>query len=1172
MPDDATRSLPANPNEPTLTLEAAVLDVNPITSFGDYELTSEIARGGMGVVLRGRQRKLNRPVAVKMLLAGMFASETERERFRHEAEAAAGLEHPNILPIYEVSEHQGRAFFSMKLVDGGTLAQKLKQTPRPGLRELVDLLAKVCRAVDHAHRRGILHRDLKPSNVLIDEAGTPFVADFGLAKKTDSDDLLTRTGAVVGTPSYMSPEQARGEKGLTTSVDVYSLAAILYEILAGRPPFMGETMMATLRKVIDDMPDDPRSSSADADRDLSVVAMKGLSKEPSRRYPSAAALADDLDRWLRGEPVTARPTTQTERLVRWTRRNPGLAILTASLAAALFIGTFVSISFAVEAKRQARDADNALQKMKAAEQETAAEIFKADDALCRNHLVEARAFRLAGEPGWRTLSLERLREAARLLRRDRGSYPEGDLPALGELRGEAILCLLRNDARLVRTIPSGFNDTPTLSGDGTMLLSKFNRFFDNKITYGLRGLQIRDGTQVFSHEVTLALSGLSSGPDLTKVQLYYSSQLSMNANGSRLLSVDLTGSPPKLMDTKDFKVIRQLSSPSKDVRYFGARFSPDERYVLAWEYKSHTDRTLRLWDLSTDAPPRSLFQETVKENPPDKGPQPPKSERKLLSGFTPRGDVWYFISDNEIQVLDPAADASKAQVHHLEGVRVLAWHPTKPIFAAITQQGDAKTAPESLTARLVLWDSAARKEILQRPLRKSNPNSYQSIFQSGEGALSFSPNGRFLALADNPGMIDLLDAATGREILRFPVGATEGIQTTGWTADNDLVVKPQMEAIQVWRISTTENLRSTLDLGLSQILAVSRDHRWLLSSSHGHGDRVASGMDVSAPVKLVDLTTGAVRPFPKVGHTSSAVFHPDGRALAFLDQTTLVEVSIPEGNELRRDAGPSQDGYTGWAAVHYLPSGRLIAQPNNLPRFGINPTAKPNNEQPKPPPPFNLWDVETRRPLLPVGGDLSHVQSAVAPSGSFLVLNPNEGVESIVNFFQKANHRPPKDWQVIGLPDGEMRGRVPLDQLNESASAPLGISPDGRWLMVGNMNFATGRELTFSDMSLQIHKLPAGERILHRKVQPSDTGNEHHRFAHTLPVVAFGNRNGAVDLWHLEPTASLLARWQPYGSQRIADFGFIGDMLYLRADGAAQHDFLRLSALQQQLQAMDLGW
>ena len=222
-------------------------------------------------------------------------------RFRAEAEAAANLDHPNIVPIYEVGEYQGQHYFSMKLVPGGSLAGKVEawvHSPKAA----VSVFVKVCRAVDFAHRRGILHRDLKPGNILMDRDGTPFVTDFGLAKKVEGDSNLTQSGAIVGTPSYMAPEQARAEKQLTTAADVYALGAILYELLTGRPPFRGPTVLDTILLVIEKDAVDPRTLNPKADRDLSVVAAREcLEKDPGKRYESAAAAADDLDRWLRAE-------------------------------------------------------------------------------------------------------------------------------------------------------------------------------------------------------------------------------------------------------------------------------------------------------------------------------------------------------------------------------------------------------------------------------------------------------------------------------------------------------------------------------------------------------------------------------------------------------------------------------------------------------------------------------------------------------------------------------------------------------------------------------------------------------------------------------------------------------------------------------------------------------
>ncbi|MFN4260815.1 MAG: protein kinase domain-containing protein [Gemmataceae bacterium] len=320
-----------------------------IRYFGDYELLEEIARGGMGVVYRAKQVSLNRIVALKMILKGEFASEADVRRFRQEAEAAANLDHPNIVPIYEVGEHEGQQYFSMKLIETAPFSRDPKGSAAPRL-------AKVARAVHHAHQRGILHRDLKPSNILIDANGEPHVADFGLAKKVEGGEDATKSGAIVGTPAYMAPEQARAEKSLTTAVDVYSLGAILYEWLTGRPPFRGNDALSTLMQVANDEPARPRSLNATIDRDLETICLKCLEKDPAKRYASAAALADDLDRWQRGEPITARRSGRLERTWRWCRRNP---LMTAALMlAAVGLGLSGFIAGQSHLREQARLQDD----------------------------------------------------------------------------------------------------------------------------------------------------------------------------------------------------------------------------------------------------------------------------------------------------------------------------------------------------------------------------------------------------------------------------------------------------------------------------------------------------------------------------------------------------------------------------------------------------------------------------------------------------------------------------------------------------------------------------------------------------------------------------------------------------------------------------------------------
>jgi len=293
--------------------------------IGDYELIEEIARGGMGVVFKARQKNLDRLVALKMIRAGWLARSPELARFRAEARAVAGLQHPNIVAIHEVGEHDGQPFFSMEFVAGRTLDEIVREQPLTATRA-ARYLQQVAEAIQHAHERGVLHRDLKPSNVLIDAEDRPRVTDFGLAKRLEGDPSLTLTGQVLGSPSFMPPEQASSRHGkIGTASDVYSLGALLYHALTGRPPFVGDTIAATLRLVVEAEPVAPRVLLPTLPQDLETICLKCLSKESSRRYQTARELAEDLAHFLRKEPICARPASVAEKTWRWGRRKPAQA-------------------------------------------------------------------------------------------------------------------------------------------------------------------------------------------------------------------------------------------------------------------------------------------------------------------------------------------------------------------------------------------------------------------------------------------------------------------------------------------------------------------------------------------------------------------------------------------------------------------------------------------------------------------------------------------------------------------------------------------------------------------------------------------------------------------------------------------------------------------------------
>jgi eukaryotic-like serine/threonine-protein kinase len=528
---------------------SAVVDaIKPPRDFGDYEFLETIAAGGMGIVFRARQSSLDRIVAVKMIRLGPEATTSDRRRFLREAEAVAKLDHPNIVPVHEVGQVGELPFFSMKLMEGGSLERalgRLLDDPRSAVRMGIP----IAQAVHHAHQHGILHRDLKPANVLLDAEGRPYVTDFGLARPIDGDSTLTQQGSVVGTPSYMAPEQARASPGnATIAADVYGLGAILYALFTGRPPFKANTPVETLRQVIDHEPPSPRAINSKIDRDLEAICLKALDKEPKRRYSSASALAEDLERWLAGKPIRARRIGRPERIWKWAKRRPAIAMLSGLLvfvALGGLIGMFVLYGQAVTARAVA-----------VAQTSKAVEALRNSEAsLYSNQIALAERYRLAHD----TARAEQLLDECPDLLRD------WEWRYLKRRLVEDVRVYRGHDA-LVSSIAFSPDDRYLVSQDD------------------IGNIHVRDRT-------TGRVSDLATFPSSE-------SAVVISPDGRWLASGGSHGPKSagaiKLWNTKTWTEFKSLT----DVGSYphALAFSPDSRRLVG----GHDDDAVRIWDIATE--------------------------------------------------------------------------------------------------------------------------------------------------------------------------------------------------------------------------------------------------------------------------------------------------------------------------------------------------------------------------------------------------------------------------------------------------------------------------------------------------------------------------------------------------------------------------------------------
>jgi WD40 repeat protein/tRNA A-37 threonylcarbamoyl transferase component Bud32 len=1084
---------PVAAEAPTLGLDAPLSPGANVRYFGDYEILEEIARGGMGVVYKARQISLNRIVALKMILAGELASPADVQRFRTEAEAAANLDHPNIVPIYEVGEHEGQHYFSMKVIDGNSLADSFR-TRSLDERAAVKLLTKVARAVHYAHQRKILHRDLKPANILIDREGTPFVTDFGLAKKVEGDRALTHTGAILGTPSYMPPEQARAETQLSTAVDVYALGAILYELITGQPPFKAATTLDTILQVLDRVPADPRKLKSQADRDLSVIAMKCLEKDPAKRYGSVEAMADDLDRWSRGESITARPASTLERAGKWAKRRPAVSALTAAVIVVFLTGSALTLVFAVQSSNRAARALESEERTK--------------DALCRSLFEQARALRLAGHPGWRAQALDLIKQATALRARDRAKLDDA-LPSLADLRGEAVMAILRSDAQEVAAFEYLPSDRLCLGHDGRRALVE-------RLTPGQNDTNLI----VLDTERETELGRVMDTPKPQDGNYYY--VVAMNHDGTMMATEKDRNL--EMRELPSGKVIRRLpwpkvaADPATIPHMARLDFSPDGTTLLGIMYLGAApDNGVALavvaWSIAEPDDPRVIARSQFTTN-----------MGGVYAGveFSPDSRQVTVADNRQLILKGVSADNRTADiVIPLGNCWSSAWHPSASVLA-VAQQIDL----DGSDWRFVIWDIKAQAEV-----------THWQGQSEGPPALAFSRDGKILAIRTVDGLIQLHSARDGRNLVHLSAETDEHPRLR-WRADGRLISGGTQDILRIWEI--TEECQYDEFVGTAfppDKLAFSPDGRWL----------AVSALADMLRVRLVDRRTGhTVTEWSGAG--GPLRFVPDSSGLVERGLFAMGVNSVPSGQQTAWYPVDTDDHNqrVHWHDMMFDANGALCA---------VTRTAE-NSELCV----VNLAEKRTELILkdVKVSTDMV-VPINVSTNGRWLAFSPTIP-------FQNDRRGRCGVWE---LPTGRLIADFPFGDPSDDVF-PVAISPDGRWLMILRSAVDPEKGAMSIARTWDVHALPSGETVLSFPYKRGQTVEC--EFSPDSRFLARAGERGFVELWNVDAKQEIL-RWQPHSGNAIGAIKFTPEgWLATTAQKHGNLHILKLDPIRKFLEPMGLDW